>query len=88
MALQTQKSGKSSIMGRHLHLHLEDLPWPVNVLKFNQAVYDMQPGDDMLATLNDLDVVGNLQQLLSSQAEVYFDVFQTNTDYRIRVTKR
>lgn len=48
----------------------------------------MQPGDDMLATVNDADVVGNLQQLLRSQAEVDFDVFQTNTDYRIRVTKR
>ena len=48
----------------------------------------MQPGDDTLATLNDLDVVENLQQLLSSQAEVDFDVFQTNTDYRIRVTNR
>lgn len=75
-------------MGRHLHIHLENLPWPVNVLKFNQAVYDMQPGDDMLATISDADVVGNLQQLLSSQAEVDFDVFRTHTDYRIRVTKR
>lgn len=75
-------------MGRHLHINLENLPWPVNVLKFNQAVYDMQPGDDMLATINDANVVGNLQQLLSSQTEVDFDVFQTKIDYRIRVTKR
>ncbi len=79
---------KSSIMARHLQIHLEKHPWPVNVLKFNQAVYDMQPGDDLLATVNDADVVGNLQQLLSSQAEVDFDVFQTNSDYRIRITKR
>jgi TusA-related sulfurtransferase len=75
-------------MRRHLHINLEQFPWPVNILKFNQAVYDMRPGDDMIATINDADVVGNLQQLLSSQAEVVFDVFQTNTDYRIRVTKR
>ena len=75
-------------MGRHLQINLENLPWPVNVLKFNQAVYDMQSGDDMLATVNDSDVVGNLQQLLNSQAEVDYDVFQTHTDYRIRVTKR
>jgi TusA-related sulfurtransferase len=75
-------------MGRHLQINLENLPWPVNLLKFNQAVYDMQPGDDMLATVNDSNVVGNLRQLLSSQAEVVFDVFQTNSDYRIRITKR
>jgi TusA-related sulfurtransferase len=74
-------------MSRHLHINLEDLPWPVNVLKFNQAVYEMQPGDDMIATINDADVVGNLQQILSSQSELRFDVSQTNADYRIRVTK-
>jgi len=74
-------------MSRHLHINLEDLPWPVNVLKFNQTVNDLQPGDDIIATINDADVVGNLQQLLSSQSELRFDVSQTNTDYRIRVTK-
>lgn len=74
-------------MCRHLHINLEDLPWPVNVLKFNQVVYDMQPGDDMIATIKDADVVGNLQQLLVSQPELHFDVSQTDTDYRIRVTK-
>jgi hypothetical protein len=47
----------------------------------------MQPGDDMIATINDADVVGNLQQILSSQSELRFDVSQTNADYRIRVTK-
>jgi TusA-related sulfurtransferase len=74
-------------MCRHLHLNLEELPWPVNVLKFNQVVYDMQPGDDMIATIKDADVVGNLQQLLDSQPELHFDVSQTDEDYRIRVTK-
>jgi len=59
----------------------------VNVLKFNQVVYDMQPGDDMIATIKDADVVGNLQQLLDSQPELHFDVSQTDEDYRIRVTK-
>jgi TusA-related sulfurtransferase len=74
-------------MCRHLQIHLEDLPWPVNVLKFNQVVYDMQPGDDMTATIRDADVVGNLQQLLRSQPTLHFDVSQTDADYRIRVTK-
>jgi hypothetical protein len=51
------------------------------------VVYDMQPGDDMIATIKDADVVGNLQQLLDSQPELHFDVSQTDEDYRIRVTK-
>ncbi|BBO70180.1 hypothetical protein DSCA_41100 [Desulfosarcina alkanivorans] len=74
-------------MCRHLHINLEDLPWPVNVLKFNQMVHDMQPGDDVTATIKDADVVDNLQQLLGNRAGLHFDVFQAETDYRIRVTK-
>jgi TusA-related sulfurtransferase len=74
-------------MCRHLHINLEDLPWPLNVLKFNQAIYEMQPGDDMIATIKDPDVVGNLQFLLSSQVELYFDVSQADTDFLIRVIK-
>lgn len=74
-------------MCRHLHINLEDLPWPLNVLKFNQAIYEMQPGDDMIATIKDPDVVGNLQLLLSSQVELYFDVSQADTDFLIRVIK-
>lgn len=74
-------------MCRHLHINLEDLPWPLNVLKFNQAIYEMQPGDDMIATIKDPDVVGNLQLLLSSQVELNFDVSQADTDFLIRVIK-
>ena len=74
-------------MSRHLHIDIEDLPWPVNVLKFNQAVYEMQPGDDMIATIKDADVVSNLRLLLSNQSDLRFNVSQKNTDYRIRVTK-
>ena len=74
-------------MCRHLQLHLEDLPWPVSVLKFNQVVHDMQPGDDMIATMIDADVVGNLQQLLGCQPELRFEVSRTDADYCIRVIK-
>ena len=75
-------------MCRHLHINLEDLPWPVSVLKFNQAVYDMQPGDDMVATIKDANVVSNLRLLLGGQPDVRFEMSRTDTDYRIRVSKR
>jgi TusA-related sulfurtransferase len=83
----SNKAWGKGMMCRHLQLHLEDLPWPVNVLKFNQVVSDMQPGDEMMATIKDADVVGNLQQLLCSQPELRFDVSRTEVDYCIRVTK-
>jgi len=76
------------IMGSHYQLDLEHLPWPVNVLKFNGAVSDMRNGDDMTATLRDPDVVGNLCQLLGSQADLLYEVRQTDSEYRIKVVKK
>ncbi len=70
-------------MCRHLHLNLDVLPWPINVLKFSQAVHDLQPGDDMTASITDDDVVGNLRQLLRSQANVRYDVTRSKNDSHI-----
>ena len=47
----------------------------------------MQPGDDMVATIRDVTVVGNLQQLMGSQPELRFDVSRMDEDYLIRVIK-
>ena len=74
-------------MKRHLDLNLEDLPWPVNVLKFNQVLCDLQPGDDITATVSDGNVVGNLKQLLRCQPGLSFDIAHTDVDFRIHVTR-
>ena len=74
-------------MGNHDHLHLEHLPRPVSVLKFNGAVGAMRTGDDMTATLRDPDVVGNLCQLLGGQSDLLYEVRQRDADYCIQVLK-
>lgn len=74
-------------MCRHHHIHLEDIPWPVSVLKFNQAVDELQAGDGMIATTRDADVVGNLELLLSGRSGLHFEVFQRGAAYCIRVTR-
>ena len=75
-------------MSRHRHLNLDALPWPVNVLKFNQVLHELEPGDDMTAFVSDGDVAANLKQLLSGQADLLCDVTQEPPDYRIRVTRQ
>lgn len=75
-------------MGRNFHINLADLPWPVNILKFNQVVKKLQTGDRVTAWLSDGDIVGNLQQLIGSQADLRFEVSQSKRDYRIRVIKK
>jgi TusA-related sulfurtransferase len=74
-------------MRRHRHLSLGDLHWPLNILKFNKAVHELKPGDEMITRTDDADVVGNLQQLLNNWPGVQFDVVHMRTDYRIRVIK-
>ena len=76
-------------MDRQVHLNLDHLPWPINVLKFNRAVYDLQPGEEMLARVMDGDVVGNLRQLLNSQAGLHYDIEQTPAGFHlIRVARQ
>ena len=87
IAIWGTPSGKARIMCRHLQLNLDDLPWPVNVLKFNQALDGLQAGDDMIATVKDRDVVSNLQLLLRSQPDLHFRVIRTDTVYRIQVAR-
>jgi hypothetical protein len=40
-------------MGRHLHINLVHLAWPVSVLKFNQAICEMQSGDSPLTRIEE-----------------------------------
>lgn len=71
-----------------IHIDLDALPWPINVLKFNQAIRTIEQGDAMIATIDDADVVDNLQQLLSSLPELDYEVSKRDARYRIRVSRR
>ena len=74
-------------MGSLYHIQLEHLPWPVSVLKFNGAVSAMRTGDEMTASLQDPDVLGNICQLLGSRPDLLYEVQQTGEEYRIQVVK-
>jgi hypothetical protein len=74
-------------VGRHRHINLEDTPWPMSILKFNRALSEMQPGDDMIATLSDADVITNLLQLLRHHPGVGFTVSSSGSDFCIEVKK-
>ena len=60
----------------------------MSVLKFSQMVHELRPGDNLIARINDPDVVVNLEQFLSSQPDLHFGMSRTDADYCIRVTKR
>jgi hypothetical protein len=75
-------------MCHRVNIDLEVFPWPLNLLKFNQVIRRMQPGEDVTATSADADVVNSLKQLLISLPELDYDVSETGTCFRIRVFRR
>ena len=83
----TAKSGDLTTVGRDFDIDIANLPWPVSILKFNQVVHNLRPGDNMITRTSDADVLGNLRQLLGSRPDLHFDVSLSDTGYRIRVTK-
>jgi hypothetical protein len=74
-------------VGRLRHINLEHIPWPISILKFNQAVTEMNPGDHMIVFLKDSDVMTNLLQLLRYQPDVAFTTSTSGGDMSIEVKK-
>lgn len=74
-------------VGRHRHLNLEDTPWPMSILKFNRALSEMKPGDDMTATISDADVITNLLQLLRHHPGVGFTVSSSGSNFCVEVKR-
>ena len=74
-------------MGSDLKINLARFSWPVSVLKFSQIVHELRSGEELIARLDDPDVVANLKQFLHNQQDLHFAVSHTDADYSIRVTK-
>ena len=74
-------------MGRLRHINLEDTPWPISILKFNQAISRMRPGDHIIAFLKDADVMTNIEQLLRHQPDVEVMTSTPGSEYCIEVKK-
>jgi hypothetical protein len=76
------------IMGRLRHINLEDIPWPISILKFNQVVSEMKPGDHMIAFLKDVDVMNNLLQLMRHQPDLGVTTSTSGNDFYIEVKRQ
>ena len=75
-------------MCRRFHLDLDALPWPVSLLKFNQAVDTLRAGETLSATLCDAVIVGNLELLIKRQPTLDFEAVRTERGFHVRVARR
>lgn len=70
-----------------LHLQLIGIPWPISILKCKQRIDQMQPGDHVIITIEDLETHKNIQMLLNSMPDLKFVSNDSNGHYSIHVHK-
>jgi TusA-related sulfurtransferase len=78
---------KSADMGRHSTLFLEELPWPISILKCNQQVAALSPGDELRAKVKDKDTVDNLVLLLRATKACEFTIRATKDGFVLNIKK-
>lgn len=60
----------------------------MNLLKCSLCADEMQPGDELMITLEDADVKDNLILILRAMDEIEFEVFNAGRCYQIIATKK
>jgi len=71
-----------------MEIDLSDMVWPVSVIRCNEVLNRLQPGEDAVLIVEDPDVVNNIRLLLLSRQAIESEVRQESKGYRIRVHRR
>ena len=68
-----------------MEINLRDIVWPVSVLRCNEALKLLQPGEDLTLIVCDPGVVKNILLLIKSQPDLRFKQCQESESYQITV---
>ncbi len=75
-------------MGEIRQLSLVDLPWPLSILKCNQRMVEMAPGEGLDVTVKEIATKENLVILLKTMTDYKFDICFSHGCYRLSIRKR
>jgi len=75
-------------MEKTRQLSLVDLPWPLSILKCNQRIVEMVPGERLDVTVKESATKVNLVILLKTMADYEFDICFSHGCYRLSIRKR
>jgi TusA-related sulfurtransferase len=75
-------------MNKTAKLDLLSVPWPINLLKCHQYTADMQPGDEILISVKNQDVINSLVILLNATPGLSFEVTAKEPGFEIKVAKK
>ncbi len=68
-----------------MEINLRNIVWPVSVLRCNEALRQLQPGEELTLTVCDPGVVNNIILLINSQPDLRFKQCQEAESYQITV---
>jgi TusA-related sulfurtransferase len=68
-----------------MEINLSNMVWPGCVLRCNEALAQLQPGEDLTITLIDHDVVDNILLLIKSKPDLRSIASRESESYRITV---
>ena len=71
-----------------MEINLSDIVWPVSVLRCNEALKQLQPGEDLTLTVCDPGVVNNILLLIKSQPDLRFKQCRESKSYQIMVHRK
>ena len=75
------------VMGRVVTINLEHTPWPASILKYNEHLGKMRPGDRLVATVTDTDIIRNLEIILKHTPALAYRIQGGDGTFRIESVK-
>jgi TusA-related sulfurtransferase len=70
-----------------MEIDLQNFVWPICVMKCNEALLHLRPGEALTIDVADPDVVRNIILLIKSRRDLHFNRRRRARLYRIRVRR-
>jgi len=71
-----------------MEINLSDMVWPVCLLRCNEILARLQPGETLSIIVSDPDMVNNILLLIKSQPDLQYNKSLESGSYRITVNRR
>lgn len=70
-----------------MEINLSDMVWPVCVLRCNDTIARLQPGETLSIIVSDPDMVNNILLLIKSKPDLEYNSTPESGSYRIMVNR-
>jgi TusA-related sulfurtransferase len=68
-----------------MEMNLTEIAWPLSVLQCNEALNQLQPGEELNLTVRDPGVIANIVLLIKSREDLRFQQFRQSGSHRLMI---